>query len=672
MAVIGDFCGWVEPGVPMAKNADGKWEVAVKSTMDGVLKYKFWYKGTYIYDFKSPDKIDDGFGGNNGLVEVATVLAKQKAKELAASGDAAGAAALMAQANKSSGGGKIGFQTWTQIDAAANFVTQGFADKTKKGVDLDNIQFRTNAYTKLVGNIVPGAPIYVELPMADKITKTLMSKDTAGNTTLAFKDGFKNWLVDGFTSPFSTWSSPSIGKFSVGVETDYVNVKSGWKNSEIDGRSKILWPTISGWNAGYENGGGFVQFTNGAATQSIGDARVNVGLIPNKTADRKGNKYGFIGYADVEVAGITADVQYNAGFGTESIFKDVYEQNLIFGAKGAIGSLALAGQALMTFHKEDKVFDIDEVGYSTAVLNRTKEFNLKDMAFGVKADWGNDILTLSGQYRLRGAEANLLFVKDHHDEGSAASDALGAVNSQSIVASAILKAIYGVDLGLYTTTTMRLEELSADTLAKMNGAIPSWYGTGPVNNFKYAKGVEFDIKPTVTLSLLDLAGFDATIDMYSNLYLGALNDETKFQFKNYGMKVGFGAFNDTIKGVDVMYGLDNEDAAKLYNSVVTTVKLPSDINVDVAFALRSAKSTDEGKLVKKEELNPFGFGIGVSKVLKNLQQPTVYAQFVYNVDSYKDFNDGRQNLNLDGYILDDYSKGDGAASFRIGMAWNIQ
>ena len=98
MAVIGDFCGWVEPGVPMAKNADGKWEVAVKSTMDGVLKYKFWYKGTYIYDFKSPDKIDDGFGAYNGLVEVASVLAKQKAAELAASGDAAGAAALMAQA----------------------------------------------------------------------------------------------------------------------------------------------------------------------------------------------------------------------------------------------------------------------------------------------------------------------------------------------------------------------------------------------------------------------------------------------------------------------------------------------------------------------------------------------------------------------------------------------
>ena len=133
MAVIGDFCGWVEPGIPMAKNADGKWEVAVKSTMDGVLKYKFWYKGTYIYDFKSPDKIDDGFGGNNGLIEVSKVLAKQKAAELAASGDAAGAAALMAQA----GGGDSGlkFQTWSMLGFQTKFDTVDTKKKNAAGVE---------------------------------------------------------------------------------------------------------------------------------------------------------------------------------------------------------------------------------------------------------------------------------------------------------------------------------------------------------------------------------------------------------------------------------------------------------------------------------------------------------------------------------------------------------
>ena len=159
MAVIGDFVGWVEPGVPMAKNADGKWEVAVKSTMDGVLKYKFWYKGTYIYDFKSPDKIDDGFGGNNGLVEVSKVLAKQKAAELAASGDAAGAAALMAQAGAGDSGLK--FLTWSMLGFQTKFALGDKVETESAGLNLQS-------YWKATGNAAKGMPIYLEIAVAEQ------------------------------------------------------------------------------------------------------------------------------------------------------------------------------------------------------------------------------------------------------------------------------------------------------------------------------------------------------------------------------------------------------------------------------------------------------------------------------------------------------------------------
>ena len=165
MAVIGDFCGWVEPGIPMAKNADGKWEVAVKSTMDGVLKYKFWYKGTYIYDFKSPDKIDDGFGGNNGLIEVSKVLAKQKAAELAASGDAAGAAALMAQAGGNSG---LKFVTWSMLGFQTKFDLSG--DK----VETDSAGIGLKSYWKATGNAVPNMPVFFEIAVAE-ISKSMSS-----------------------------------------------------------------------------------------------------------------------------------------------------------------------------------------------------------------------------------------------------------------------------------------------------------------------------------------------------------------------------------------------------------------------------------------------------------------------------------------------------------------
>ena len=166
MAVIGDFCGWVEPGIPMAKNADGKWEVAVKSTMDGVLKYKFWYKGTYIYDFKSPDKIDDGFGGNNGLIEVSKVLAKQKAAELAASGDAAGAAALMAQAGASDSGLK--FLTWSMLGFQTKFTVGEEMAAESAGINL-------KSYWKMTGNAVPNMPVFFEVAVAEQDAKKALS-----------------------------------------------------------------------------------------------------------------------------------------------------------------------------------------------------------------------------------------------------------------------------------------------------------------------------------------------------------------------------------------------------------------------------------------------------------------------------------------------------------------
>ena len=191
MAVIGDFVGWVEPGVPMAKNADGKWEVAVKSTMDGVLKYKFWYKGTYIYDFKSPDKIDDGFGGNNGLIEVSKVLAKQKAKELEASGDAAGAAALLAQA----GGGDSGlkFQTWSMLGFQTKFTVGEAMAADSAGINL-------KSYLKASGNAVPNMPIFLEVHLAEQDGfNNLYQKDTK-----TWKDGLTNLLVESHpVDPFS-------------------------------------------------------------------------------------------------------------------------------------------------------------------------------------------------------------------------------------------------------------------------------------------------------------------------------------------------------------------------------------------------------------------------------------------------------------------------------------
>ena len=620
MAVIGDFCGWVEPGVPMAKNADGKWEVAVKSTMDGVLKYKFWYKGTYIYDFKSPDKIDDGFGAYNGLVEVASVLAKQKAKELEASGDAAGAAALLASVPS---GAKISFLTATNFDIETKFLTQGAKDKSKKGMDLNAVNFYTKAYSKFTGEIVPGVPVYAELALADGTT-SFYNKKTNGTVDVKFKDAFKSFMNNTIAGPIGPWSNagdkPMLGNFNFGVNTDYVNVLTGWKWAKHPKHNPIVWETIDGdLCAGHTdaNGGGFVVLTNGSKLQNLGDAKVNVGLSTNKSADTgTGSKFGIYTFATVDVAGITADIQYSTSFAGDAFFDKADGHDIIFGAKGAVGPVSLAGQALL---------DMD-------IVNDKLDFTSKDMAYVAKADYASDIFEGGLKYQLRGANADLMYAEDDGDQ-------LGNVGKQKISAYTTLKAIYGIDLKLEGSVEYANENANSSAV---------W------------------LKPNAIFSLLDLVGFDATADVYANMNL-TTGDKGEFTFDNVGMKVGMGALNDVVTGIDVYYGLVN-GKTDMNNSLVARVKLPSDLNADVGFLLRSLK---KDSTAKKEELNPVGFAVGVSKRFKAMKQPFAWAQFVWNMDPFKGAGDGRDNLNLDGYLLDGYSNFDGAAAFRMGIRWDI-
>ncbi|MBQ7906224.1 MAG: hypothetical protein IJ361_10790, partial [Spirochaetaceae bacterium] len=612
---------WVEPGIPMAKNADGKWEVAVKSTMDGVLKYKFWYKGTYIYDFKSPDKVDDGFGAFNGLVEVSKVLAKQKAKELEASGDAAGAAALLA----SVGGNDpvIRFLSATNFDIEAKFLTQGAKDKTKKGMDLNQVNFYTKAYSKFNGEIVPGVPVYAELALADGTTQ-FYNRKTNGTVDVNFKDAFKTFMNNTIAGPIGPWSNagdkPMLGNFNFGVDTAYVNVLTGWKWAKLKTHNPIIWETIDGDTcAGHSaaDGGGFILLTNGSEAKKIGDVSLDLGLSTNKSADGgTGNKFGIYTYATVGVAGVTFDAQYSVAFDGAGFFDKASAHDVIFGAKGSVGPVSLAGQALFDFDKADDKFAV----------------TAKDMAFAGKFDYASDIFEGGLKYQFRGANAEMMYDQSNEDQ-------LGTKGKSKVSGYATLKAIYGIELKLDGSVAYANED---------------------------AKGVSVDLKPNAIFSLLDLVGFDASVDIYTNLNL-TTGDESKFSYNNLGMKVGVGALNDVVTGIDVFYGMVNTDDL-LNNSIIARVKFPNELNADVGFLVRGLKA--DSKLVK-EELNPFGFAVGVSKRFKAHKAPYAWAQFVWNMDPFNSAGDGRETLDLDGYLLDGYGDYDGAASFRVGIRWDI-
>ena len=187
-------------------------------------------------------------------------------------------------------------------------------------------------------------------------------------------------------------------------------------------------------------------------------------------------------------------------------------------------------------------------------------------------------------------------------------------------------------------------------------------------------------------TLDDLIGKTSSISAYGKVKAVTEDEDkyagydSKFLFANAGLKFSVGDMGDTFKGFDIYYGLDNTNSKKMFNTIVASLNFASDVRADVAFGIRSATKEYDGDIN-----HPFGFGVGVSKKFKAMKKPTVYAQFVYDIDPYKNFGDGQDSLNLDGYCLSEKVKAsgpdtpkqdavevyEGKAALRVGVRWDI-
>ena len=640
MAVIGDFVGWVEPGVPMAKNADGKWEVAVKSTMDGVLKYKFWYKGTYIYDFKSPDKIDDGFGGNNGLIEVSKVLAKQKAAELAASGDAAGAAALMAQAGASDSGLK--FLTWSMLGFQTKFDLSGDkVEAASAGVNL-------KSYWKMTGNAVPNMPVFFEVAVAEQDGfNNLYEKGVK-----EWKDGFKNLLVDTIFDPVYFYGGQNaaatyLGHFKAGFENDWFSYVTGYKYAKLPKHTNVSWNTIvDNWDAGWAQTGGYAQIAtgNGVAewfNDMIG-AKLNFVVGPNKSADRSGGQYGMYAYATADFAGHYIDIQYNGAYGYtfDTIFKDIFEADVILGYQGKFGPLTAKANALFNQYGSVVVDDASKTkkkytpsSSDVGEVDPEADF-LDNFATNVNVSYSDDYVDATLGWRARGSQANMMYVKQA-DGDTKISDQLGDKNTMKAWLDFNYKMQYGnVGINPYMTTKFvkaEGEKASMEIGAKLFG------------------GYDFDV---------------AKFDAYANASFKTEVEKDAFSIGDIGLKVSTPL---VLNGLAFVYGYDPADANADFHTGIFELGLPAGINAQAGFGLRAAKNDS-----KAYDGKEFGWFIGANMKLNIPQKPVLYTQLVWNMDPYKGFGDGQDNINYDGYTLGD-GAGDyaGAGAFRVALRWDF-
>ena len=672
------FPNWSPDGIPMTKGDDGVWSYTLTAKKSDEIVYKFLLDGAWLADPNAPETTDDGFGGRNGVVTIASLV---------------GGSSVAA-------GPKIRFKTNSIFGLESNFNTANGEFKANE------TKVNSKSYLKFDGEYVPGMTGFTEIELLPNQSVVLQNADK----TKEFKDTIPQMFNDLVAAPISWLNNDTLGntKFSglkLGFNSPWVTATYGYKNVKLDGHSKILWTTVDGeeWNAGYDVGGGYTMLALGKDLKNIGDVAIDAMIAPTKNSDRKGNNYGLYTYFNADWNGWSGEIQYNGGYGREKLFKDAWEHDIIVGVKKAnvLPGLNIAAQGLFAIHPMSSK-DIltkfgngnmpDFLGYSSDALYRSGEFKgIDNMALDVKASYASDLFDLSAEYKLRGLEASMLFVRENHDDAVwHLSDMLGLLNSQNIIVNGAFKGVENLKIGLEAKATMGIRDVTDEEVAEINSISNGYYSWKANHNiYVDSKGAELEFKPSVSYDLSDVIGYKSSIDGYVTLNMapgefshkGKSVEEGKysasdgsFLFKNAGLKFSMGELNDIIKGIDVYYGLNNSDSARLFNTLIGSVYMPSDIRLDATFGIRNTKGTDAGKILKdsKAEYNAFGLAIGAHKKLTILNKPWAYLQFIYNVDPYKGFSDGHQNLNLDGYNLDaGVGSSENAAAIRLGVYWDF-
>ena len=144
-------------------------------------------------------------------------------------------------------------------------------------------------------------------------------------------------------------------------------------------------------------------------------------------------------------------------------------------------------------------------------------------------------------------------------------------------------------------------------------------------------------------------------------------------------------YSDLIKGVNLYVGQDMSNVNRMFTTLVGKVSFKDDwtANASIGLKYENTLSNKDARTFKADANNPFAFAVGVSKQFKAMKKPTVYAQFVYNMDPFKHFGDGQDALNMNRSnvngshekegvgVIDAVDWYDGRAAMRVGIRWDI-
>ena len=615
------------------------------------MKYKFISDGNWTADIKAPDTVDDGFGGLNGLVDV---------NVLGAGGDGAAAS-----------GPKIKFLTWSMLGAQTKFLlNDDTANELDKGVQSAGINFKS--YVKFAGDVLPNVPMYVEIAVAEQDSFENLYKQGDKEEKIDFIDGLKKFGVGILTSPVDALDGGAanatyLGHFKFGISSDYVNWTTGYKYAKLPPHQINDWITVDKeWEAGYSAVGGFNYFELGHKLQQLGPVTLKAAIAPNRSADRKGEQFGFFGWVNASVGPMaTVDFQYNAALGKtfDTIFGHCYEQDFIVGYKGVYGPVTARANYVANLYGDGDLVKVNGVVKKTTFAPAASDVGavdpkisaLANMAATADVNFSNDTLSATVGGRFRGKQAGLMYVEEGADDHTNVSDQLGNLNHMRFWADVNANVTTALNIGLNPYLEMTLDK---DLKSPYNDA----------------DTMKIYAKPYFALDLDEAFYVPGKLDGYAEFNyftkeadkVSSVIGNNQFRIEAAGIKYSM-ELSGAVKGIEAIYCYDDTDGDKLFNSVISTITLDKDYKVQAGFGIRTKNSES-----KVEINNPFGFFVGATKKLPVLAKPTAYLQFMYAMDPYNAFGDGPTAYKLDDYKLKNgVSNYENNAAVRIGLHWDL-
>ena len=668
-----DFTGFADGAIPMTKTDKGFTYTKLFDAGTSV-KYKFIVDGNWTEDIKAPDRVDDGFGGKNGLADL----------EMLAGGSSD---MMMEEAPK------IVFGTFTNFGFQQKWTLAEKKDEKDKNSKFENkftsetAGLNLKSYLKFTGKLIPHVPVFMEIALAEKDSfKNIYERGKLDNPG----KGIQRLFVDNIYDPIDYYSSdgsvepfPYLGAFKTGVETKYVEWETGFKNAKLPSHTNVNWTTVDGdWEAGYLKAGGYNHFKTGSAFNewlarvTDGNLQMDIALAPNRTADRAGKQYGFFGYVDATIVrDHYIDFQYNTALGHDydKLFDTIYEQDFIVGYRGKYGPVKLQTNALFNLYGSKKS---DSIGYKLAYnpassdvgyTNENPKNKIDNAAMNANVTYANDMMSVMLGYRFRGAQANMMYVEQGSDDNSHISDQLGKPNSQRIFAKASVTPI--------APLTVELKPWVQMNLTKEDSA------TGAYAYKKNKDNVELSIAPKVIYKISDMmtvdGGFTVRYNSTSEHKYEFGKDKSSAKLHNAGVHFNM-KMSGPVSSLDFIYGykssltaMGKENSYGLHN-VLASIGLPADTELQASVSfLQKYKDVED---FDKTGVLPFGFSVGANKILTKKYKTTLIGQFVYNIDPHKGFGSGWHNFSVDGYNIDKNKDEDiytNAAALRVGLNINF-